>query len=112
MMHPDPDVFAAGDLRHQVQVQAETDAANAAGEQVPTWKTVVTLRAQVEASGGAEQEIAGQTAALSNYRVKHRYYPPLTTQMRYLWGALVLEIASFDEGGRRIGQIASCVQRK
>ena len=38
MMHPDPDVFAAGELRHQVQVQAETDTPNAPGEQsVSSW---------------------------------------------------------------------------
>ncbi len=113
MMHPDPDVIEAGRLRHVVEVQQESDVANAPGEQVATWHTVVTLRAEVDAASGAGSETTaeGGTVTLAAYKVKHRYYAPLTTAMRYLWDETVLNIVATGEGARRIGQISSCISR-
>lgn len=91
-------------------MQAATYAVNAAGELVPTWATVQTLRALVESQGGSELTVAGQTVAITQYTVSHRYYAPLTSLMRYLYGTLILEISAVNDDPRKTWHVATCLQ--
>lgn len=84
----------AGRLRHVLEIQTCTEAANAAGELVPTWATAATRRAEIEPLAGRELWIAQQAQASVTHRVTLRYYAGLTPKMRFKWGSVYFQIES------------------
>jgi head-tail adaptor len=111
-------MIAAGTLRHQVLLQSASYTQNAAGEQVSSWATVATLRADVEQIGGSETVIAGETSSLGTYVVKHRYYAGLTSDFRYLWVIApqgpypVLNVTTVIQDAKKVEHTATCTARE
>ena len=75
----------AGRLRHNVTIQQDTGSVrDASGHPTPSWTTLVQCPASVEPLSGQEFWTAQQMAAGVTHRVRIRYYPGITSQMRVL----------------------------
>jgi SPP1 family predicted phage head-tail adaptor len=46
----DPLYIQAGELRHQIQIQAPSSSRDSAGQQISTWNVVLNTRAKIEGS--------------------------------------------------------------
>ncbi len=84
----------AGRMRHRIKIQSPVEARNGVGEIITTWATLATVWASVEPLRGREFFDAEQMQAEVSTRVRMRYYPGITAQMRVLWGSRVLEIVT------------------
>lgn len=82
----------AGRLRHRVIIQSAVEARNAYGEAIKTWSTVATVYASVEPIRGREMFDAEQVQSEVTHRVRLRYRPGLTSQMRLLFNARTFEV--------------------
>lgn len=82
----------AGRLRHRVTIQNAVEARNAYGEAIKTWSTVATVYASVEPIRGREMFDAEQVQSEVTHRVRLRYRPGLTSQMRLLFNGRMFEI--------------------
>lgn len=82
-------IVAAGELRHQVTVQAPVYAADARGMSVtPTsWTAVRTARAAIYTAGGRETSAATQIVSQVSHVVKVRWTPDvIKPNYRVLFG--------------------------
>jgi SPP1 family predicted phage head-tail adaptor len=100
-----------GKMRERVTVQIASGATNALGETVLTWANSTAVWAHVEGVSAREALEAGQQDTTITHRVRIRYLPGLTQQMRFLWRSRTLDIVSLLEYGNRSEHVAICEER-
>lgn len=97
-----------GKLRERVTVQVASGTTNALGETVLTWGNSTAAWASVEGVSAREALAAGQQDTTITHRVRLRYLPGLTQQMRLAWRSRTLNIVSLLEYGNRSEHVAIC----
>jgi SPP1 family predicted phage head-tail adaptor len=100
-----------GRLRERVTIQQATERRNALGETTLEWETFAERWASVDGLSSREFLLQGQQQAEMSHRVRLRYVPGMTSQMRFLWRGRVLEIASLLEHANRSEHEALCTER-
>jgi SPP1 family predicted phage head-tail adaptor len=98
----------AGKLRERVTVEAASGSTNALGETVLTWATTSSVWASVEGVSAREALEFGKQETTVTHRVRLRYLPGLTQQMRFAWRNRTLDIVSLLEYGNRSEHVAIC----
>jgi len=101
-----------GDLRERVTVQIASGTTNALGETVLAWSDSSAVWASVEGVSAREALTAGQQETTVTHKVRMRYLPGLTQQMRFSWRSRTLEIISLLEHGHRTEHEAICEERQ
>jgi SPP1 family predicted phage head-tail adaptor len=97
-----------GKLRERITVQIASGTTNALGETVLAWSDSSAVWASVEGVSAREALIAGQQETSVTHRLRLRYLPGLTQQMRFAWRGRTLEIVSLLEHGNRSEHEAIC----
>ena len=97
-----------GKLRERITVQIASGTTNALGETVLAWSNSSAVWASVEGVSAREALIAGQQETSVTHRLRLRYLPGLTQQMRFAWRGRTLEIVSLLEHGNRSEHEAIC----
>lgn len=97
-----------GKLRERVTVEIASVSTNSFGEAVLTWSTASSVWASVEGVAAREALAAGQVDVTVSHRVRLRYLPGLTQQMRFSWRNRTLDIVSLLEHGNRSVHEAIC----
>lgn len=82
----------AGHLRHRVQLDHYTVAANAVGDPVKSWASVAEVWASIEPLSGRELEWAQQQHAQAAIRVTMRYRAGIDTTYRIRFGTRTFEV--------------------
>jgi SPP1 family predicted phage head-tail adaptor len=90
-----------GKLRERITVQIASGTTNALGETVLTWNNSSAVWASVEGVSSREALISGQQETSVTHKVRLRYLPGLTQQMRLAWRGRTLEITSMLEHANR-----------
>lgn len=98
----------AGKLRERVTVQIATGTTNTLGETVLAWNNSTAVWASVEGVSAREALVLGQQDTTVTHRVRLRYLPGLTQDMRFSWRNRTLEIVSLLEHGNRSEHEAIC----
>jgi SPP1 family predicted phage head-tail adaptor len=98
----------AGKLRDRVTVQIASGTTNALGETVLAWSNSTSVWASVDGVTAREALTAGQQEVSITHKVRLRYLPGLTQQMRFAWRGRTLEIVSLLEHGNRTEHEAIC----
>jgi SPP1 family predicted phage head-tail adaptor len=98
----------AGKLRERVTVQVASGTTNTLGETVLAWSDSSAIWASVEGVSAREALLAGQQDTTVTHKVRMRYLPGLTQQMRFSWRSRTLEIISLLEHGSRSEHEAIC----
>ena len=101
-----------GKLRERVTVQVASGTTNALGETVLAWSDSSAVWASVEGVSAREALTAGQQETTVTHKVRMRYLPGLTQQMRFSWRSRTLEIISLLEHGHRTEHEAICEERQ
>jgi len=101
-----------GKLRERVTVQIASGSTNALGETVMAWSDSTAVWASVDGVSSREALAAGQQASTITHRVRLRYLPGLTPQMRFSWRSRTLEIVSLLEYGNRTEHVAICEETR
>jgi SPP1 family predicted phage head-tail adaptor len=102
----------AGKLRERVTVQVASGTTNTLGEAVLSWSNSSAVWASVEGVSAREALLAGQQETNLTHKVRMRYLPGLTQQMRFSWRSRTLEIVSLLEHGNRSEHEAICEERQ
>lgn len=102
----------AGKLRERVTVQVASGTTNTLGETVLAWADSSAVWASVEGVSAREALLAGQQETTVTHKVRLRYLPGLTQQMRFSWRSRTLEIVSLLEHGNRTEHEAVCEERQ
>jgi SPP1 family predicted phage head-tail adaptor len=102
----------AGKLRERVTVQVASGTTNTLGETVLAWSDSSAIWASVEGVSAREALLAGQQDTTVTHKVRMRYLPGLTQQMRFSWRSRTLEIVSLLEHGHRSEHEAICEERQ
>jgi len=102
----------AGKLRERVTVQIASGSTNTLGETVLAWSDSSAIWASVEGVSAREALLAGQQDTTVTHKVRMRYLPGLTQQMRFSWRSRTLEIISLLEHGHRSEHEAICEERQ
>lgn len=100
----------AGKLRERVTVQIASGSTNTLGETVLTWSDSTSVWASVEGVSARESLAAGQQDVSLTHKVRLRYLPGLTQQMRFAWRGRTLEIVSLLEHDNRSEHEAICTE--
>ena len=100
-----------GRLRERVTVQIASGATNTLGETVLSWADSTAVWASVEGVSSREALAAGQQDITVTHRVRLRYLPGLTQQMRFAWRSRTLNIVSLLEYGNRSEHVAICEEQ-
>jgi SPP1 family predicted phage head-tail adaptor len=101
-----------GKLRERVTVQIASGTTNALGETVLAWSNSSAAWASVEGVSAREALLAGQQETSVTHRLRLRYLPGLTQQMRFAWRGRTLEIVSLLEHGNRSEHEAICQEQQ
>ena len=101
----------AGKLRERVTVQIASGATNTIGETVLTWANSTAVWASVEGVSAREFLQSGQNQVDMSHRVRMRYLPGLTQNMRLAWRGRTLEIVSLLEHGNRSEHELFCQEK-
>lgn len=101
-----------GKLRERITVQVASGTTNALGETVLAWSDSSAVWASVEGVSAREALIAGQQETSVTHRLRLRYLPGLTQQMRFAWRGRTLEIVSLLEHGNRSEHEAICQEQQ
>ena len=101
-----------GKLRERITVQIASGTTNALGETVLAWNNSSAVWASVEGVSAREALIAGQQETSVTHKVRLRYLPGLTQQMRFSWRSRTLEIVSLLEHGNRSEHEAICQEQQ
>lgn len=98
----------AGQLRHQVKLQALTAGQDAIGQPVQTWTDVATLWADVRFLNGLETIKADAAVAVAKGSIRVRYRAGVTAGMRILEGSTAYDIRAVlpDTTGKRFLDLA------
>ena len=97
-----------GKLRERVTVQVASGTTNTLGETVLSWANSSAVWASVEGVSAREALTAGQQETSLTHKVRLRYLPGLTQQMRFAWRSRTLNIVSLLEYGSRSEHVAIC----
>jgi SPP1 family predicted phage head-tail adaptor len=100
-----------GELRERVTVQVASGTTNALGETVLAWSDSSAVWASVEGVSAREALLAGQQETTVSHRVRLRYMPGLTQQMRFAWRGRTLDIISLLEHNNRSEHEAVCQEQ-
>lgn len=100
----------AGKLRDRITVQIASGSTNALGETVLTWSNSTSVWASVDGVSAREALTAGQQDVSVTHKVRLRFLPGLTQQMRFAWRGRTLEIVSLLEHGNRSEHEAICTE--
>lgn len=100
-----------GRMRERVTVEVASSATNSLGEAVLTWSTTSAVWASVDGVAAREALEAGKQEVGITHRVRLRYLPGLTQQMRFAWRNRTLEIVSLLEYGNRSEHVAICEEK-
>jgi SPP1 family predicted phage head-tail adaptor len=100
-----------GKLRERVTVQIASGTTNALGETVLAWANSSAVWASVEGVSAREALTAGQQETTVSHRVRLRYLPGLTQNMRFSWRSRTLDIVSLLEHGNRSEHEAICQEQ-
>jgi SPP1 family predicted phage head-tail adaptor len=100
----------AGKLRDRITVQVASGSTNALGETVLAWSNSSAVWASVEGVSAREALAAGQQEVSITHKVRLRFLPGLTQQMRFSWRSRTLEIVSLLEHGNRSEHEAICTE--
>ena len=98
----------AGKLRERVTVQIASGSTNTMGETVLSWSNSTAVWASVEGVSARESLVNAQQEVAVTHRVRLRYLPGLTQNMRFSWRSRTLEIVSLLEHGNRSEHEAIC----
>jgi SPP1 family predicted phage head-tail adaptor len=98
----------AGKLRERVTVQIASGTTNALGETVLAWSNSSAVWSSVEGVSAREALAAGQQDVTITHKVRLRYLPGLTQQMRFAWRSRTLNIVSLLEYDNRAEHVAIC----
>ena len=98
----------AGKLRDRITVQIASGTTNALGETVLAWSNSTSVWASVDGVTAREALTAGQQEVSITHKVRLRYLPGLTQQMRFAWRGRTLEIVILLEHGNRSEHEAIC----
>ena len=90
-----------GKLRERVTVQIASGTTNTFGETVLSWANSTAVWASVEGVSARESLGMGQQEIGVTHRVRLRYLPGLTQNMRLAWRNRTLDIVSLLEHGNR-----------
>lgn len=101
----------AGKLRERVTVQIASGTTNTLGETVLSWSNSTAVWASVEGVSARESLVSGQQETTVTHRVRMRYLPGLTQQMRFSWRSRTLDIISLLEHGHRTEHEAICQEQ-
>ena len=101
-------VIDPGKLRERVTVQIASGTTNALGETVMTWANSSSVWASVQGVSASEALANGQQETTVTHRVRMRYLPGLTQQMRFSWRSRTLNIVSLLEYDNRTEHVAIC----
>ncbi len=101
----------AGKLRERITVQIASGTTNALGETVLAWADSSAVWASVEGVSAREALTAGQQETTVSHRVRLRYLPGLTQNMRFAWRSRTLDIISLLEHGNRSEHEAICQEQ-
>ena len=102
----------AGKMRERVTVQIASGSTNTLGETVLTWNNSTSVWASVEGVSAREALALGQQETAVTHRLRLRYLPGLTQQMRFAWRGRTLEIVSLLEHGNRSEHEAICEEAR
>lgn len=102
----------AGKLRERVTVQIPSGTTNPLGETVISWSNSTAVWASVEGVSSREALVLGQQDTTVTHRVRMRYLPGLTQEMRLSWRSRTLEIVSLLEHGNRSEHEAICEEKR
>ena len=102
----------AGKLRERVTVQIPGGTTNPLGETVISWSNSTAVWASVEGVSAREALTLGQQETVLTHRVRMRYLPGLTQDMRLVWRNRTLEIVSLLEHGNRSEHEAICEEQR
>ena len=97
-----------GKLRERVTVQIASGTTNTLGETVLAWSNSTAVWASVEGVSAREVLSFGQQETSITHKVRLRYLPGLTQQMRFAWRSRTLDIVSLLEHGNRSEHEAIC----
>lgn len=100
----------AGKLRDRITVQIASGTTNALGETVLAWSDSTSVWASVDGVSAREALTAGQQDVSVTHKVRLRFLPGLTQQMRFAWRGRTLEIVSLLEHGNRSEHEAICTE--
>ena len=101
----------AGKLRDRITVQIASGSTNTLGETVLSWANSTAVWASVEGVSAREALTFGQQETSVTHRVRLRYLPGLTQQMRFSWRSRTLNIVSLLEYGNRSEHVAICEEQ-
>jgi SPP1 family predicted phage head-tail adaptor len=101
-------MIEAGKLRERVTVQIASGTTNTLGETVLAWSNSTAVWASVEGVSAREVLSFGQQETSITHKVRLRYLPGLTQQMRFAWRSRTLDIVSLLEHGNRSEHEAIC----
>ena len=102
----------AGKLRERVTVQIASGTTNALGETVLAWSNSTAVWASVEGVSAREALAAGQQDVTITHKLKLRYLPGLTQNMRFAWRSRTLDIVSLLEHGNRSEHEVICQETR
>ena len=102
----------AGKLRERVTVQIASGSTNTLGETVLAWADSTAVWASVEGVSAREAMTLGQQETTITHRLRLRYLPGLTQDMRFSWRGRTLEIVSLLEHGNRSEHEAICEEAR
>ena len=102
----------AGKLRERVTVQIASGSTNTLGETVLAWANSTAVWASVEGGSAREALVLGQQDTTITHRLRLRYLPGLTQDMRFSWRGRTLEIVSLLEHGNRSEHEAICEEAR
>lgn len=97
-----------GKMRERVTVQIATGSTNTLGETVLSWSNSTSVWASVQGVSANEALANGQQENTVTHRVRLRYLPGLTQQMRFSWRNRTLNIISLLEYDNRTEHVATC----
>lgn len=101
-----------GELRERVTVQIASGATNTLGETVLTWSNSTSVWASVDGVSASEALTAGQQDVSVTHRVRLRYLPGLTQNMRFAWRNRTLDIVSLLEQDNRTVHEVICTESR
>jgi len=84
----------AGQLKHRIVIEQQTQTKNAIDEIILTWSTFCTVWAAIEPATGQTYYAANQLEAKVDGRVRMRYHDDLDPTMRIRFGDRILNIVS------------------
>lgn len=84
----------AGQLRHRITIEQQTQSKNAIDEVVLSWSTFCTVWAAIEPATGRSYYAANQFESKVDGRVRIRYRNDIEPTMRIKFGDRILSIVS------------------